>query len=86
MASSEGQVTYGPLRRTYAAQVANAGNFEAVLSFGVGVAKREPFHVFTLANPSRFIIDIAAPFRTAGRRTAPLDKTITCLTYLAKES
>jgi hypothetical protein len=66
--TATGKPSYGPRWRTYALpeiiQVANAGDFEAVLRFGVGVAKREPFHVFTLANPSRFVIDISTPFRT----------------------
>ena len=75
--NSRGQVTYGPLRRTYALpeviQVANAGDFEAVLSFGVGVAKREPFHVFTLSSPSRVVIDVQTPFRTTNVRDFFLD-------------
>jgi hypothetical protein len=63
-----GQVTYGATRRTYALpniiQVVNSGDFEAVLSFGVGLARREPFKVFTLRNPSRVVIDIRTPYRT----------------------
>ena len=41
-----------------------AGEFEAVLSYGIGLAKREPFHVSTLARPNRVVIDIRTPFRT----------------------
>jgi hypothetical protein len=63
-----GHVSYGALRRTYALpsllQVVNAGDFEAVLSFGVGVARKEPVRMFTLSNPSRVVIDIPTPFRT----------------------
>ncbi|MGO8955910.1 MAG: GerMN domain-containing protein [Streptosporangiaceae bacterium] len=70
--NSKGQVSYGPQRRAYALpeliQVANAGDFEAVLRFGVGVAKREPFRVLTLSNPSRFVVDIATPLRTTNVR------------------
>lgn len=66
--NSQGHITYGPTRRTFALpgliQVANAGDFEAVLSFGAGVARKEPFHLFTLTNPSRVVIDISTPFRT----------------------
>ena len=69
---ANGQSSYGPARRTFALpgfiQVANAGDFEAVLRFGVGVAKRERFKVFTLANPSRFVIDLSTPYRTASVR------------------
>lgn len=74
---ANGTSSYGPARRTFALpgiiQVVNAGDFEAVLRFGVGVAKREPFKVFTLANPSRFVIDISTPFRTSSVRDYFLD-------------
>lgn len=60
--NDQGKITYGALRRTYALpgiiQVVNAGDFEAVLRFGVGVAHKAPFHMYTLANPSRVVIDI----------------------------
>jgi hypothetical protein len=63
-----GGSTYGPARRTYALpgiiQVVNSGDFEAVLSFGVGVARAEPVKVFTLANPSRVVIDLKTPYKT----------------------
>jgi hypothetical protein len=66
--NDKGTVTYGPVKRTYALpgiiQVVNAGDFEAVLRFGVGVAKAEPFKVFTLNNPSRVVIDLKTPYRT----------------------
>jgi hypothetical protein len=45
-------------------QVVRSGDFEAVLSFGIGLARRERIDVFTLTNPSRVVIDIAAPFTT----------------------
>ncbi|HXP19323.1 MAG TPA: hypothetical protein VN840_06735 [Streptosporangiaceae bacterium] len=65
----DGRISYGALRRTYALpgvmQVVNAGDFEAVLRFGVGVARREPFRIFTLSNPSRVVIDLTTPYRTA---------------------
>lgn len=60
--NDQGTITYGPVRRTYALpgiiQVVNAGDVEAVLSFGVGVSRQAPFHMFTLTNPSRVVIDI----------------------------
>ncbi|MBM7864648.1 AMIN-like domain-containing (lipo)protein [Lentzea nigeriaca] len=63
-----GDVTYGPPRRTYALpnviQVVDSGDFEGVLSFGIGLAQRTGVTVFTLTNPSRVVIDIATPFRT----------------------
>src|SRR3954452_16742398 len=33
-----------------------AGDFEAVTSYGIGLAKRTAFRVFTLRNPSRVVI------------------------------
>jgi hypothetical protein len=57
-----GHVTYGATQRTYSLpniiQVVNAGDFENVLSFGVGLARGEPFHVYTLTRPSRVVIDV----------------------------
>ncbi|MCA2229227.1 AMIN-like domain-containing (lipo)protein [Nonomuraea aurantiaca] len=62
-----GKVTYGPSRRTYALpgviQVVNTGDFEATLTFGVGLAKRVPYRVYTLTAPSRVVVDIATPYR-----------------------
>jgi hypothetical protein len=44
--------------------VVNAGDFESVLSFGVGLARAEPFRMFTLTGPSRVVIDVRTPYRT----------------------
>ena len=38
--------------------VIQVGDFEAVLTFGVGVSRHAPFHMFTLTNPSRVVINI----------------------------
>jgi hypothetical protein len=66
--NAAGSGTFGPARRTFALpnliQVATAENSEAILLFGVGLARHEPFHLFTRRNPSRVIIDIRTPFRT----------------------
>lgn len=73
-----GHGTYGPTRRAYALpnvmEVANAGDFEAVLSFGVGLARRAPVHAFALSAPSRFVVDIGTPFRTVPVRASFLDR------------
>lgn len=45
-------------------QVVRSGDFEAVLSFGIGLARQRPFTVFTLNNPSRVVIDITSNFTT----------------------
>jgi len=66
--NAQGLVTYGAAQRTYALpeiiQVVKAGDFESVLTFGVGLAWAEPFHMFTLTGPSRVVIDIRTPSRT----------------------
>ena len=51
-----------------------AGDFEAVTSYGVGLAKRTPFHVFTLTRPERVVVDVAAAFRTVERRVYFFDQ------------
>ncbi len=75
--NDHGSVTYGALRRTYALpeviQVVNAGDFEAVLSFGVGLARAEPFRMFTLTKPYRVVIDVRTPFWTIPVRDYFLD-------------
>ena len=43
-------------------EVAQVGDFEAVVTYGLGVDRRRPFTVSTLSNPSRLVIDI----RTSG--------------------
>lgn len=45
-----------------------AGDFEAVTTYGIGLAKKTAFDVFTLDNPSRVVIDIRAAFRTVERK------------------
>jgi hypothetical protein len=65
---AQGLSTYGAGQRTYALpgiiQVVNAGDFEAVVSLGVGLARAEPFRMFTLTGPSRVVIDVRTPYRT----------------------
>ena len=40
-------------------EVAKAGDFEQVVSYGAGLAKQRPFRVFALKAPPRIVIDIA---------------------------
>jgi len=42
-------------------QVKGAGDFEGVTSYGVGLTKREPLHVFTLRSPNRLVVDVQLP-------------------------
>ena len=51
-----------------------AGDFEAVTTYGIGLAKRTPFQVSTLQDPSRVVIDIRAAFRTVDRRVFFFDR------------
>jgi hypothetical protein len=39
-------------------EVAQVGDFEAVVTYGLGVDRRRPFKVSTLSGPSRLVIDI----------------------------
>jgi hypothetical protein len=48
--------------------VVRSGDFESVLSYGIGLAKRTSFHVFTLTRPSWVVIDVSTSFRTAPKR------------------
>ena len=51
-----------------------AGDFEAVTTYGIGLAKRTPFRVFTLRNPSRVVVDVRAAFPTTSRKVWFLDR------------
>lgn len=45
-----------------------AGDFEAVTTFGLGLAKRTPFHVTRRHHPDRIVVDVRAAFRTVPHR------------------
>jgi hypothetical protein len=40
-------------------EIAELGDFEAVVSYGIGVDVRRPIKVSTLSNPSRLVIDVS---------------------------
>jgi hypothetical protein len=40
-------------------EVAQVGDFEAVVSYGIGIDRRRPVTVSTLSGPSRLVIDVA---------------------------
>ncbi len=71
-------LTFGARRRTFALpnliQVVSAGELELYMRFGVGLARKEPFHVFTLTHPSRLVIDVNTPFRMTPVRDYFLNK------------
>lgn len=69
--------TYGATRRTYSLpgviQVVNTGDFESVLSFGVGLARPVPYRVYTLTRPNRIVLDVRTPYRTVTVRNYFID-------------
>lgn len=48
-------------------ELAQAGDFEAVVTYGVGLAKAQPFHLFTLTNPSRVVLDVRKDYAQVTR-------------------
>ena len=44
-----------------------SGDFESVTTYGIGLAKKTDFEVFTMQDPSRVVIDIRAAFGTVDR-------------------
>ena len=63
--NQKGIVTYGAISRAYALpeliQVVNSGDFEAVLSFGVGLAQKAPFKMYAQPRLGRVVLDVKAP-------------------------
>lgn len=51
----------------------SGGDFEAVVTLGVGVARRTAFHVHRLANPGRVIIDVSTAFAWTWRKVYFMD-------------
>jgi hypothetical protein len=70
--------TYGAQERSFTTdnviEVVNAGDFESVVSFGIGLASRQPFRVFTLSDPSRLVVDIEKPDRLVWVRDYFIDE------------
>lgn len=53
--------------------VLQSGDFEGIVSYGIGLGKRQPFHHFTLINPSRLVIDVTTGFRTVAKPVYLID-------------
>lgn len=47
-----------------------AGDFEATVTLGIGLAKRQPFHVHRLTRPGRVAIDVSTRFARTTRRVS----------------
>jgi hypothetical protein len=74
-------------------EVAQVGDFEAMVSYGIGIDRRRPLEISTLAGPSRLVVDVRAaggggssggggdtlPFTGSGSR----DLLVTALALLA---
>jgi hypothetical protein len=54
--------------------VVQSGDFEGVVTYGIGLAKRQPYRVSTLANPPRVVVDIDTNFTTVQRRVWFFDR------------
>ena len=48
--------------------VVQSGDFESVVTYGIGVASRQSYRVFTLSNPPRVVVDIDTDFSWTNRR------------------
>src|SRR5215211_7464143 len=59
----DGSPTISPRRfptgLTAVKEVAQIGDFEAVVTYGIGVDRKRPLKVSTLSNPSRLVIDVS---------------------------
>jgi hypothetical protein len=44
-------------------EVRSAGDFEGVVTYGLGIATRSDFRVFRLSSPNRLVVDVALPKR-----------------------
>ena len=77
--NDDGTTTYGARRRAYdlpnIATVVNSGDFEAVVSFGVGLMKKTSIlRTMRLRHPSRYVIDVRTNFERARVKTWFLDE------------
>lgn len=63
----EGALVYTGRRRiagngtSVVREIVRTGDFEAVLTWAVGLSDRVPFRVLTLENPARIVVDFEAP-------------------------
>ena len=60
--NEDGSPTFSPRQfspgLTAVKEVAQIGDFEAVVTYGIGVDRRRPIEVSTLSSPSRLVIDV----------------------------
>jgi hypothetical protein len=70
--TDDGSPTAAPRRVAYALPnvmtAVRAGDFEAVTTYGIGLARRTPIRVTTLQGPPRVVVEVGAGFATVPRR------------------
>lgn len=54
-------------------ELAQAGDFEAVVTYGVGLAKAQHYHLFTLTGPSRVVLDVRKDYPQVARTVSFLN-------------
>ena len=76
--TDDGSPTAAPRRVAYALPnvmtAVRAGDFEAVTTYGLGLAKRTPVRVTTLQAPPRVVVEVGAGFATVQRKVWFLDR------------
>jgi hypothetical protein len=73
-----GAPTAAPRREAYALPnvltAVRSGDFEAVTTYGIGLARRTPFTVSTLQSPPRVVVEVNAGFTVLRRRVWFFDR------------
>nr|WP_300051161.1 hypothetical protein [uncultured Nocardioides sp.] len=76
--TDDGSPTAAPRRVAYALPnvmtAVRAGDFEAVTTYGLGLARRTPVRVTTLQAPPRVVVEVGAAFATVQRKVWFLDR------------
>lgn len=76
--TDDGSPTAAPRRVAYALPnvmtAVRAGDFEAVTTYGLGLARRTPVRVTTLQAPPRVVVEVGAGFTTVQRKVWFLDR------------
>ena len=76
--TDDGSPTAAPRRVAYALPnvmtAVRAGDFEAVTTYGLGLARRTPVRVATLQAPPRVVVEVGAGFTTVQRKVWFLDR------------
>jgi hypothetical protein len=76
--TAAGATTAAPRRVAYALPnvltAVRSGDFEAVTTYGIGLARRTPFTVSTLQSPPRVVVEVNAGFTVLRRRVWFFDR------------